>query len=136
MLDLSLIYPVLFDWHVALFAAMVFQGGLKNLLELNRICNLDVQNILVSIVEKFHSCINAVPSASTRRVPISGINCSFNVVVCVDHFLLDDICLCHTMGSYSWFSAAHLHTLLHCSNQSSLLKPLDIASMASIRIAR
>lgn len=79
-------------------------GYVTTILERNKLCNNDVQDILSTIVEKCLSCIASSPPKAFREVSIAGINRQFNVSIFVDHFSLVAVFLIHFMYAYSRFS--------------------------------
>lgn len=54
---------------------------------------------------KCHSCCRAALPNGNRSVSLSSMNRAFKDVVCIDRFLLSDICMLNVMDSVSLFSA-------------------------------
>lgn len=80
-------------------------SDIKLLLIRNEFWNETVERYLSEIVEKCSGCRHMSLLVGTRKVSLSSMSRSFNELVCVDHFYLNDICVLHVMDSVTRYSA-------------------------------
>lgn len=77
------------------------------LLDRNDLWSDEVEHYLRSVVEECHHCKAACLPTPSRKVSLSSLSRSFNEVVCVDHFYLDNIRMFHMMDAWSRFSTCY-----------------------------
>lgn len=86
----------------------------------NQFWNDAIERYLIKIVEKCTGCRHTSLLQNTCKVSLSSLSRSFNKVVCIDHFCLNQICVFPVMKS----------TMLYSSRQIVLGSALPDALMA------
>lgn len=81
---------------------------MRTLLLRNKLWTPKVQSYLVEKVTECTDCRASSTPPPNRRVSLSFLDRTFNEVVCIDHFFLDDHILFHSMDSATRYSAAHI----------------------------
>lgn len=80
----------------------------KLLLERNGLWNETIASYIAKTMEECTACRCTSPPMPSRKVSISSLSKSFNEVLCVDHFNLDDVLMAHFMDLISRYSAAYI----------------------------
>jgi len=78
------------------------------LLARNGLWNDAVASYVAQCVDQCTACRSTAPPQPNRKVSISSLSKSFNDIVCIDHFYLDQIRLMHCMDLVSRYSAVHI----------------------------
>lgn len=83
---------------------------MRTLLQRNDLWPEDAQRYLSRVVERCNHLVAASVPFPSRKVALGVLNCSFNDVVMVARFYLDQVRKYHAMSSYSRLSAAYVKT--------------------------
>lgn len=78
------------------------------LLERNKLWYPAASQYLKPIIDKCESCLTAFDPFPSQRVSITSLNRSFNEIVCLDQFFLDDIRLFPAMDTVSRYSTCQI----------------------------
>ena len=65
----------------------------------------EAEKYLSRFISSCTDCAKTHEPKQTRKVSLSSINQSFNKVVCIDHFHLGILCICHIMDATTRYSA-------------------------------
>ena len=79
-------------------------SDLKFLLQRNSLRNDEISKYLSRVLERCGACATTSEPKQERKVTISSMSRSFNVVVCIDHLHLDGIRVFHMMDSATRYS--------------------------------
>ena len=74
------------------------------MLERNNLWNIEVEKYLSRVFSSCSDCAKTYELKHARKVPLRSLNRSFNGLVCIDHFHLDNLHICHVKDAYTLFS--------------------------------
>ena len=88
------------------------------LLKRNNQWNYEIQNYLTHTLSSIVECAKTYMTKQARKISLNSLNRSFNELVCIDHFNLGDIGLCHIMDATTRYSVGA--DVPHNSMQSAI----------------
>ena len=80
-------------------------SDIQTLLQRKNMWSLEVEKYLNRIISSCTDCAETYGPKKARKVSMSSVNRSFNKVVCIDHFHLGHLRICHIMDATTRYSA-------------------------------
>ena len=97
-------------------------SDIQILLQCNNLLSTEIEKYLNRVVTSCSDCAKTHEPKQARKVSISSINRSFNKVVCIDHFHLGNLRICHVMDATTRYSAG---AVVHNNSMQVAIEVLD-----------